>query len=154
MYYGATSKSQILETIRIVCNQFPNPVDAYKLIAETIACETLMGTYRNSVQYNYGLGLSQFDKSGFLHVKNNTKKIHKEKILNLWNIDIDKVEYRELAYSPLLSVIFCRLYYLLIPSKIPETLELRAQYWKRYYNSLLGKGTVQGYIDKSKYIYE
>lgn len=151
MYYGAISKSQILDTIRIVCNQFGNSEYAMKLIAETIACETLFGTYRHIAQYNYGLGLTQFDKSGFLHVKNNTKKTHKDKILDLWCIDIDKVEYRELAYSPLLSIIFCRLYYLLIPSKIPETLELRAQYWKRYYNSFAGKGTVQGYIDKSKY---
>ena len=75
MYYGATSKSQILDIIRIVCNQFPNPENAMKLLSETIACETLMGTYRNSVQYNYGLGLCQFDKSGFSNVKTNINTI-------------------------------------------------------------------------------
>lgn len=152
--YGVLSKDDIKKTAEIVVKILGGGENAVKLLLETCAAETLMGTYRNKIQYNYGLGLCQFDKIAFLNVQQKTSLTKKELIIKWFNIDIDKVEYRELAYSPLLSMIWCRLYYLLVPSVIPSTLEGRAEYWKKYYNSVLGSGTVEEYIKKSKFIEE
>ena len=41
----------------------------------------------------------------------------------------------------------CRVPYLRQPGKIPATVDGQAQYWKKYYNTELGKGTVAEYID-------
>jgi len=44
------------------------------------------------------------------------------------------------------SVMFGRLHYLRVPFLIPESNLSQAQYWKRYYNTDAGKGTVDGYM--------
>ena len=34
------------------------------------------------------------------------------------------------------------------PDPIPKTPQDRAKYWKKYYNTVLGKGTPQKYLDR------
>lgn len=41
----------------------------------------------------------------------------------------------------------CRIHYLRQPGKIPATVDGQGQYWKKYYNTALGRGTVAEYID-------
>lgn len=41
---------------------------------------------------------------------------------------------------------FCRLHYLRVPEAVPLTLEGQAGYWKQYYNTVEGKGTVEEYV--------
>lgn len=41
----------------------------------------------------------------------------------------------------------CRVHYLRQPGKIPATVDGQAGYWKKYYNTNLGRGTVAEYID-------
>jgi hypothetical protein len=46
------------------------------------------------------------------------------------------------------AVTFARLHYLRVAEAVPDDLRGQAGYWKRYYNTRLGKGTVEGYMDK------
>jgi hypothetical protein len=46
-----------------------------------------------------------------------------------------------------LQIVISRLIYWRVPQAIPETLDKRAAYWKTYYNTPLGRGTVQHYLD-------
>lgn len=46
--------------------------------------------------------------------------------------------------------LFTRLFYRLIPEAILETIEGRAKYWKKYYNTVLGKGTVEHYLEMNR----
>lgn len=41
----------------------------------------------------------------------------------------------------------CRIHYLRQPGAIPRDLEGQARYWKKHYNTSLGKGTVNEYMD-------
>lgn len=41
----------------------------------------------------------------------------------------------------------CRIHYLRQPGKIPATVDGQGQYWKKYYNTALGRGTVAEYMD-------
>ena len=41
----------------------------------------------------------------------------------------------------------CRIHYLRVPEPIPDDLPRQAAYWKRFYNSEKGAGTVQEYIE-------
>lgn len=55
-----------------------------------------------------------------------------------------------LCYNLAYSIFMCRIYYMRIKKPIPKTKEARAEYWKKYYNTDLGKGTVAKYLEKEK----
>jgi len=55
-----------------------------------------------------------------------------------------------LATNVALQIIFCRIHYRRVPKPLPYTLEDQAVYWKAYYNSHLGKGTVEKFIEICK----
>lgn len=40
----------------------------------------------------------------------------------------------------------CRIHYLRVPKPLPNTLKGMADYWKTYYNTVHGKGTVEQFI--------
>jgi hypothetical protein len=92
----------------------------------------------------------QFTTIGFRDTQERTNYARKDLIFKHWGLNVDKVELSDLKYSPLKSVIFARLYYLLIQSPIPTSLEGRANYWKMYYNTAKGAGTVTHYIKQAK----
>jgi hypothetical protein len=48
------------------------------------------------------------------------------------------------------AIVHCRLKYWRVPMRMPNTLEGRAKYWKKYYNTEQGKGTEEKYIDTVK----
>jgi len=48
------------------------------------------------------------------------------------------------------SILMCRIHYRRVPKPLPYTLEDQAVYWKAYYNSHLGKGTVEKFIEICK----
>lgn len=146
--YGLVHPSLALVYARAVCdavNDLPS-TNALSLLLETAAQETRLGTYRDPTPYGAGTGLCQFDRIGFDDVKERTSGAWRTLIKVAFDIDIKAVEYRELEESPLLNFIFCRLKYRLVPEAIPSTVEGRAAYWKRYYNTVAGKGTVEEYI--------
>ncbi len=147
-YYGLLGHKELTEICKEVVKVLGGGEAAERLILETAIAETIGGTYRSPVRYHFGLGLCQFDKIAFEDVKERTSSKRQKAILERFNIDIKQVEYRELAYSPILSLICCRLFYLMKPGSIPATLQERGEYWKKYYNTYLGKGTVEGYVKK------
>lgn len=46
-----------------------------------------------------------------------------------------------------LGALFCRLHYMRVPIGIPCDLADQAAYWKRHYNTILGAGTVEQYVN-------
>ena len=55
---------------------------------------------------------------------------------------------QNLKYNLAFSVFICRMFYMRIKESIPNTVEKRAEYWKKYYNTEQGKGTTTEYIRK------
>lgn len=53
---------------------------------------------------------------------------------------------QNLCTNLMFQIFMCRVFYLRFSEKIPDTVEGRAKYWKKYYNTHLGKGTVEKYI--------
>ena len=45
-----------------------------------------------------------------------------------------------------LASAFCRIHYRRMPGAIPKAMPGRAAYWKKHYNTRLGKGTVDHYV--------
>lgn len=53
---------------------------------------------------------------------------------------------QNLCTNLMFAIFMCRMFYLRVKEPIPSTVELRAKYWKKYYNTKKGKGTVEKYI--------
>lgn len=155
-HYGLKSKVQALVLAGQVCDVLGHGSNGYatNLLLETSAAETCLGLYKDPTPGGAGMGLNQHDLIGFQDIVNRTpmrlvKTIHME-----FGYDIRKLVHTDLANDPLLSFIFCRLHYRLRPELIPATLRGRAEYWKQFYNSMAGKGTVRHYQDNAnEYLY-
>jgi hypothetical protein len=146
--YGLISSERLDGYIIDVCNQFGNASNAKLLLMETALAETNYGNTPDLTP-NSDFGVFQFTQTGLNAVKGVSTDI-KAKIRKRYGVEIDKLTTASLAFNPLASTICARLYYLTIPAAIPNTLQGRAEYWKKYYNSSLGAGTVQGYINAVK----
>jgi|TARA_R110000824_G_scaffold261868_2_gene450599 hypothetical protein len=46
------------------------------------------------------------------------------------------------------QIAMCRLHYRRIPTKLPNTVKEQAVYWKKYYNSSAGRGTVEDFLER------
>ena len=118
--------------------------NAVNLILETSSAETALGQITDGTLYA-GMGICQFDKKPFKYIKDKSLRF-RNLILAELGVDIVLVKWDHLRYNSFLSLLFCRLYYMTIRKPIPATREGRAKYWKRYYNSYLGKGTPRHYL--------
>jgi len=52
----------------------------------------------------------------------------------------------DLAGNLYYATAMCRIHYLRVPAQIPEDLDGQARFWKKFYNTEKGKGTVEEYI--------
>ena len=82
-------------------------------------------------------------------IRNRSIKL-KDKIYKELHIDISLVEWDDLRYNQFLALLFTRLLYWLKGDPIPKTIEERAAYWKLHYNTKLGKGTVEHYLEMNR----
>lgn len=148
--YGVWNDEHLEDVINKVVSVIGGGENAKKLLWETATAESERGTYPVYNPFrDYGLGVMQFDKVGFLDTKERTSQANKDKIKKAFGYDINQVKYEDLRFSVELSVIFARLKYWLVPSPIPSTLQGRAEYWKTWYNSEYGAGTPHKYIAKN-----
>jgi hypothetical protein len=51
----------------------------------------------------------------------------------------------EMIFNLAYAAAMCRIHYLRVPAPIPDTLNGQAEYWKMYYNTPAGAGTVEEY---------
>ncbi len=150
-YYGVLCYSQIFNTVHKVCRKLGmgKKNNAPAMVLETIAVETQMGTYPDTTE-NSGHGLTQFDKIGFDDTVARTRTRDKEIVKNVFGYDLDELTVRDLDENPELAIIMCRLKYKLIPEPFPTDIVSRAAYWKRFYNSTMGKGTIEHYLESAE----
>ncbi|XP_068744064.1 uncharacterized protein [Montipora capricornis] len=112
--------------------------------------ESKYGQDHRTYRRGYYGGIWQVDRIG--HVETTTQR----RLRNYWNeikaklgIDWTKTTWADLE-KPLYSGLAARLYLARIPASIPTDLPSQAQYWKTYYNTEAGSGTVQKFINDVK----
>ena len=134
------------------CINPKNTKEAVELLLETTAAESALGKAYDRTIFA-GMGVCQFDKDPFEYTKHRSMK-HRSKIKKYLNVDIKLIEWEHLRYNPFLSLLMCRLKYLHVPYQIPTNKKGRARYWKVWYNSILGAGTIKHYMLMSNKIKE
>jgi len=153
MFYGLSRQRQAFEMAKDVVIAFDGYArpESIALLIETAMQETQLGKYRDPTD-GAGRGITQFDKMPLEDCIQRAKQSEADIALEKFGVDIYKIDHDDLDYAPLVSFIMTRIKYKRIPDAIPKTIEGRAEYWKKHYNSILGKGTVEEYIHNAQSI--
>lgn len=124
-------------------DNLPLNANAYNLLLETCAVESDMQRYDRQIGGGPAKGIFQCEPDTLADIRNNFIKF--------------RSQYHRFLEGDLLhsayAVIIARMHYLRVPEAIPDNRYDRGLYWKKYYNTHLGKGTHQDYLTKAhKYI--
>ena len=111
--------------------------------------------YKTLQQYGGGpaLGFFQMEPNTAIDIWDNYvmyRPKYRDKLFSL-GFDDSNVEVCLLSNVGLQAA-FCRLHYRRVPSALPKAsnLEGQAKYWKKYYNTVKGKGTVKHFMEMNK----
>lgn len=150
-FYGLAKKSHLRDIVVEVCNVLGHGANAcaVDLMLETAAQETHCGQFRDPTPNGAGRGIFQIDPIAFNDICQRARSADVNAVFINFGIDIKTLRHDALDYSPLASAIFCRLFYKLKPEAIPSDLVGRAAYWKKHYNTVLGKGSVGEYVNNA-----
>tara|TARA_R110002020_G_scaffold104770_2_gene244907 strand:- start:544 stop:978 length:435 start_codon:yes stop_codon:yes gene_type:complete len=97
------------------------------------------------------LGYFQIEPNTIDDVLDNYAKYRPEIMQTLVDLGlIHGDEHFSVMSNIALQVAFCRLCYRRVPEKLPPNLKGMASYWKKYYNTAKGKGTIKHFLEANK----
>lgn len=144
--YGVLNLDHLKQIARDISNNYSygaNKDDLYKMLLETAIVETNAGQAVMDIKRKFGRSIMQFDEIGYkeaLRMRN--LKANKD-----FQNDVDAGYMSDnLQLNPEFAMYLARFYYLSKNDSIPSSLEGRAAYWKKYYNTVFGAGNPTKYI--------
>lgn len=126
-------------------------IDAYSesavnLLLGTAAQESAFGTYLVQIK-GPAKGAFQMEPATYQDISN---RLGRDRQLNLLDtIGMDAMPRpKDMVYNLKLAIAMARYKYLLIPVKLPDSHNIMglARYYKKYYNTHLGKATIEDFI--------
>lgn len=137
--------NKILETIKDSILMMPKRFhgdNVNVLMNGTIAQESHLGKYRKQIN-GEALGISQIERPTFNFVYKRYELLFKTLFPDL------EITFEMLEHNDPLAIIIARLKYWTIIEALPDANNLPkiAAYWKKYYNTPLGKGTEEQFIE-------
>lgn len=113
---------------------------AVNLLLGTMAQESCFGSYLKQLGNGPALSIFQMEELTFDDLQNRFGK--KFPWMKEW-------KFEEIEWDLKKAILMCRIKYYSIPGPLPPADNLRslAAYWKKWYNTPLGAGTVQEFID-------
>ncbi|MCP4762127.1 MAG: exodeoxyribonuclease V subunit gamma [archaeon] len=122
---------------------------AVNLLLGTAAQESAFGTYLKQIK-GPALGVFQMEPDTYRDIFDHYLKYRPNMIP--WLKDRGALV---MVYNLRFAIIMCRLRYRRVSEKLPENKDVNglARYWKKYYNTKLGKGTEEEFIKNyEKYV--
>jgi len=124
-----------------------NTPDSVNLVLGTIAQESVYGKYRKQLGNGPALGICQMEPATFNDICKNYLKYHPDiesKIKQVSHVSV--LSAADMVSNDQLAICMCRVHYLRVSEKMPVNIQGYAAYWKRYYNTVKGKGTEAEFI--------
>lgn len=124
---------------------------AVNLLLGTCAQESAFGKYRRQLGGGPALGVFQMEPATFRDIVDNFLRYKPElrdKIKQVSGVAF--FDSGDLVNNDRLAVCMCRVHYLRVKEAIPTDLMGWARYWKRYYNTILGKGKEEEFVANFK----
>lgn len=146
-YVGPVLRKMFLDND---CTRTAYSESAENLLLGTIAHESLMGKFRVQMFHGPALGICQIEPRTYWDIIDNYLSFRnrlRSSILNLSGHDNFPNE-EELIEDDILSISIARCVYLRQKEALPKANDIDglAKYWKKYYNTVLGKGKVKDFI--------
>ncbi len=138
-----------IDDIFTLCN-FQKSENVIDLIVGTACVESECGKYIKQIN-GPACGIFQIEPNTAKDIQNNYIK-YRENLKELHNLlYIKKLTLEQnLMYNLAYQIFICRVFYLRIKEPVPNDIKDIANYWKKYYNTYLGKGTVEAFINKKE----
>jgi hypothetical protein len=123
--------------------------DAVELLMMTAAVESRLGTYLTQIR-GPARGIFQMEPATEKDIWSNYLKFKPDLVRRINRYVLDHPD--ELRFNLAYGIIMARIHYLRAPQTIPSRNDLvsLAEYWKRWYNTHLGKGTPEKAIQAYK----
>lgn len=144
------SSNHIISTLQN--SGLPWNYDTVLLLLETMAVESDFGKYTTQTNGGPAVGIFQMESATAADILDNYVFYRPElkRLLNSHIKPAGKCNWKMLLVNDqTLATIMARIHYMRVPAPIPNNRIGRAAYWKTYYNTRLGKGTVAKYMDKA-----
>lgn len=117
----------------------------------TAAQESHLGKYRKQIGGGPALGIFQMEPTTFHDIVNNYLRYKPELAAKIERVArVSRFKAEDIENNDLLAICMTRVHYLRVKKAIPDNLEGWATYWKRYYNTPLGKGMAEEFIANYK----
>lgn len=118
-----------------------------KLLLGTMAQESAFGKYKRQLNNGPALGVFQMEPDTFNDILDNYISYRPDLYLEIKSISKVNRLYPEYLVDNLkLAIVFARLQYYRHSEPLPRDLPGMARYWKKYYNTYKGKGTIDQFI--------
>ena len=155
MYTKEELRQLVTDTLEAYEGMFLATPAAINLIMGTIAHESLMGKYRKQIN-GPARGIIQMEpatEGDIWHNYLRFKPYIRHAIIK--HTGIIGPDAAQMETNDHYAIIMCRVHYLRVREKLPPADDIRALavYWKQYYNTPLGKGTIKKFMnDYRKYL--
>jgi len=127
--------------------------DAVNLLMGTAAQESGFGTYLKQLKNGPALGVFQMEPTTFKDILEKYLKHKKNlycRVYDALGYDFVPNDPELLVYNLKFAIIMARIHYRRVPEPLPNDLSGYAKYYKKYYNTHLGKGTEEEFIRNYK----
>jgi hypothetical protein len=140
--------TQIIPALDAIGN---NSLAAQELVLGTGVHESLGFTLRRQLRGGPAVGLFQMEPVTFKDLWKRVIPKLSDKVqsgLKHLSDGENEIDVESLATNDKLAAALCRIKYLSINEPLPPAgyTDLQARYWKKYYNTILGKGTSRDYL--------
>lgn len=135
-------------------------VAAENLLLGTAAQESNLGQYVKQLPNGPALGIYQMEPATFashcqtwLARRLDNPENGTVKLLQGQCETFPVLHSKQLIYDLRFATIFARIHYLSVPEELPDAddIEGLGRYWKKYYNTPLGKGTVEEFVNSYRH---
>lgn len=145
-------KKQLKNLIKRVLSEIGQySENAENLLIGTCAQESGLGKYRRQLGGGPALGIFQMEPATFRDICDNFLRYKPDlqsKIKQAAGVSF--FDCNDLINNDALAICFARVHYLRVKESIPGDLPGWAGYWKKYYNTPLGKGKEDEFIANFK----
>lgn len=120
--------------------------DATALLMGTAAVESNMGYYLRQIG-GPARGIFQMEPETEKDIWDNYLSYHQDLRLKLYKAGYVYANPEKLLYDLKYQIIMARLHYRRFREPIPSDIDGQAKYWKKYYNTEEGAGTIYKYME-------
>lgn len=125
--------------------------NAVELLMGTCAQESALGRYREQIGGGPALGIFQMEPTTFIDIHINVLRFNPLLLKKIMKIsEVKSLKPTDLLTNDILAICMTRVHYYRFKEAIPDNLTGWAYYWKKYYNTRVGKGTEEEFIKNYK----